>query len=126
LKKSKKKLRILVADDNDDIRDILSHFLSRCGHKVKTVDNGTDAINMTDGDNFDLVLCDLAMPIVSGYDVVKALNGSKKIPKIGIITGCNGGLQQEAGKELKVDFILKKPFKHLALAEHINIVFSQV
>ncbi len=117
-------ISVLVVDDNKEICSVLSSFIYRLGHKAKTVDNGSDAIMMAASEGFDLVLCDIEMPIVSGYDVVKALNGLKKIPKIGIITGCDLELRQEAGEELKVDFILMKPFKYLALAKHIDVAFS--
>ncbi len=115
----------LVVDDNKNICSILSSFLYRLGHKAKTVDNGSDAIMMAASEDFDLVLCDIDMPIVSGYDVAKALNGLKKIPRIGIITGCNLEFRQEAGEELKVDFILMKPFTCQVLAKHIDVAFSQ-
>jgi len=60
-------LRILAADDDEAIRNILDQFLSRDGHNIKTVDNGADAIKMIECEEFDLVLCDLAMPNVFGY-----------------------------------------------------------
>ncbi|MCP5003219.1 MAG: response regulator [Planctomycetes bacterium] len=116
-----KSLRILVVDDEEAIRNILNQLLSRCGHNVKTVDNGADAINMIEGENFDLVLCDLAMPNVFGYDVVKTLNGLKKRPKIGIITGW--GEDCVSDKDMKVDFYLCKPFKHEEMIKHINDLF---
>jgi PAS domain S-box-containing protein len=116
-------LRILVVDDEEAMRNILEQLLSRSGHNVKTVDNGADAINMVEGEGFDLVLCDLAMPNVFGYDVVKVLNGLKKRPKIGIITGWSE--YDVSNKDIKVDFYLKKPFKHSELAKHINELFTE-
>ncbi len=56
---------------------MLNQFLSGSNHDIKTVDNGADAINMVKGEDFDLVLCDLAMPNVFGYVAVKGLNGLK-------------------------------------------------
>ena len=120
-----KSLRILVVDDEETIRDILNQFLSRDGHTVKAVDNGADAINMVDGEDFDLVLCDIAMPNVFGYDVVKALNRLKKRPKIGIVSGWKEKLKNIDDKELNVDFYLKKPFTHSALTKHINEAFVE-
>ncbi len=117
-----KSLRILVVDDEEAIRDILNQFLSRSGHNVKTVDNGADAINMVEGEGFDLVLCDLAMPNVFGYDVVKTLNSLKKRPKIGIVTGWSE--ERVADKDMKVDFYLSKPFKHAELMKHVDELFG--
>ena len=119
-KTNEKSLRILVIDDEESMRDILNQFLSKGGHDVKTTDNGVNVINMIEGERFDLVLCDIAMPNICGYDVVKSLNGLKKRPKIGIISGWSGSLASMADKGLTVDFFLKKPFKHEALAKYIN------
>jgi len=120
-----KSLRILVVDDEETIRDILNQFLSRDGHTVKAVDNGADAINMVEGEDFDLVLCDIAMPNVFGYDVVKALNRLKKRPKIGIVSGWKEKLKNIDDKELNVDFYIKKPFTHSVLTKQINEAFVE-
>ncbi len=123
-KTSVKCLRILVVDDEEAILGILNQFLDRAGHTVKVVSNGADAIKMIHGEIFDLVLCDLVMPNVFGYDVVKALNGLKNRPKIGIISGWNKKSTPGEGKGLKVDFFLKKPFKNKELIKQINKAFS--
>ncbi len=115
---NEKSLRILAVDDEEAILNILNEFLSRRGHKVKTVDNGADAIKMIEGEVFDLVICDLAMPDVFGYDVVKVLNGFKKRPKIGIITGWSE--ERVSDKDMKVDFYLRKPFQLTDLIKHID------
>ena len=118
-------LSILVVDDKEAICRILDKTLSRQGHKVKTVDNGTDAIEIIKKKSFDLVLCDLVMPNVSGYDVIKALHKLEMTPKIGIITGWGVKLKPVDEGELKVDFILKKPFDFSELTKYINdVVFS--
>jgi two-component system cell cycle sensor histidine kinase/response regulator CckA len=119
-----KDLSILVVDDEVNICELLDAYLSNGGHRVKTVDNGVDAIDITMREKFDLVLCDMAMPHVSGYDVIKALNRLDKTPKIGMITGWDGKLITTDGKDLNIDFILKKPFDFNVLTKHINELFS--
>lgn len=117
-------LRILVVDDEKDVCDILDKFLSRRGHTVKTVSNGADAIKIIKVEGFDLVLSDMAMPDVNGYEVVRAIIKLENRPKIGLITGWRGGLERFNEEDVKVDFILKKPFKNSDLIKHINGVFS--
>ncbi len=112
-------LSILVVDDEEEICNILDKFLSKSGNKVKTVNNGADAIELINSENFDLVLCDLAIPIVFGYDVIKAINRLEKRPKIGIITGWGEKLRPMEEEVIKVDFILKKPFSLSELSKHI-------
>jgi len=119
-KVAKKNLHVLVIDDNEDVRVIVENILTDVGHTVKSVDNGRDAIELARTEDFDLVLCDLLMPEVHGYDVIKAFNESGKTQKIGIITGWDDKLKPIDDEEIKVDFILKKPFKQEELENHIN------
>ena len=119
-----KSLRILVVDDEKNICELLGKLLSEVGRKVKTVDNGAEAIELAKSEDFDLVLCDIAMPVVCGYDVIKALNKLKKRPKIGIITGWDEKLKPLENEDLKVDFIIKKPFDLSELTKNINDAFN--
>ena len=116
---SKRDLRILVVDDEEALCAILDQFFSMCGNKVKTVNNGSDAIHIVKTEDFDLVLCDLAMPDILGYDVIEVLNKLEKRPKIGIITGWGKKLNpmQEC---MDVDFIARKPFDFSELTKQIN------
>ncbi len=116
-------LAILVIDDEVNICELLNEYLSNGGHSVQTVDNGADAIDITTREKFDLVLCDMAMPHVSGYDVIKVLNRLEKTPKIGIITGWDGEPIPNGDKDINIDFVLKKPFDFNMLTKHINELF---
>jgi CheY-like chemotaxis protein len=119
-----KSLSILVIDDEDAIQDILNEFLSRNGHSVKTVDNGADALKLIEEEAFDLVLTDLSMTHVNGYEVIKACNKLGKRPKTCLMTGWNEELKLVADEDFKVDFILRKPFKLPELVKHINELFG--
>jgi len=121
---TRRKLHILVIDDNDDVCEIVGGVLTRGGHTVKIVDNGVEAIELVGKEDFDLILCDLLMPNIHGYDVIKVINKLGKVPKIGIMTGWAEDLKPADDVEFKVDFILKKPFKHAELAKHINNLFG--
>ncbi|HJO55538.1 MAG TPA: ATP-binding protein, partial [Candidatus Scalindua sp.] len=99
-------LRVLVVDDEDALCIVLDQFFPRYGNKVKTVNNGSDALNIVNAEDFDLVLFDLVMPDISGYDVIEVLNKLEKRPRIGIITGWGEKLKpMEEGMD--VDFIVK-------------------
>ncbi len=112
-----------MVDDEEEICDILDKFFSKRGHLVKAVNNGREAIELSKRESFDLVLSDMAMPNVYGYDVIKALNKLEKRPKIGIITGWEEKLKHIDDEEFKVDFIIKKPFDFSELTKHINELF---
>ncbi len=121
---SAENLRILVIDDEEDICKLLNKFFSKSGHLVKTVNNGTNAIELINIEPFDLVLCDLAMPDVTGYDVIRALHKLKRTPKIGVITGWRQKLKLIDEENMKVDFVVRKPFNLLELTKQINSVFK--
>jgi len=120
-----RKLDILVVDDNEDLCDVLGDFLTRIGHTVKSFNNSTKALELIGKETFDLVLCDLVMPDIHGYDVIKTINKLGNIPKIGIMTGWDEDGMPIDDENFKVDFILKKPFKHKELTKNINLVFAE-
>jgi len=115
-----KELRVLVVDDEQEICAILVTFLTGKGHTVKTVNSGAEAIELSRREAFDLVLCDLAMPEVTGYDVINVLNELDKKPKIGISTGWGDKLKPIEEEALMVDFIIKKPFNLSELERKIG------
>ncbi len=117
-------LSILVVDDEKAICEILDNVLSERGYEVRTVSNGGEAIELSKREAFDLVLCDLAMPGVHGYDVIKAFSNLEKRPKIGIITGLEEKLKSIDNEDFEVDFIIKKPFDLSELARNINDAFD--
>jgi adenylate cyclase len=77
--------RILVVDDNASNRDLLSRRLQRQGHTVLQAEDGTIALAMAEKDALDLVLLDLMMPGVSGYDVLALLKSNPRSREIPVI-----------------------------------------
>ena len=118
------KLCVLVVDDSEEMCVVMDNFLTMRGHTVTVVNSGAEAIELAGKKDFDLVLCDLSMPDVYGYDVIEALNKLEKRPKTGIMTGWNEKLKPIDDEVYKVDFIIKKPFKHAELAMRINSLFN--
>lgn len=103
------KFKILVVDDEVEICKFLSKGLSKEGHDVKWVKRGQEALEAVKEEQFDVVLCDLAMPGVSGWEVVKALKALEKRPIIGIITGWGDNHEALQNKDPAVDFLIGKP-----------------
>ena len=72
-------LKILVVDDEADLRELLTRSFSREGHEVVAVTDGREALAQATGDGFDIVLLDVALgPGPSGYDVARALRAQRK------------------------------------------------
>jgi CheY-like chemotaxis protein len=117
-------LNVLVVDDEQEMCEVLSDFFTGDGHKVKTANSGTEGISLLKREDFDLVLCDLAMPDVTGRDVIKELYTLDKRPKVGLITGWRLEMEDVKKEDLKVDFVVKKPFKFSELRRDIRNIFS--
>lgn len=77
--------RILVVDDNASNRDLLSRRLQRQGHTVLQAEDGTIALAIVEKEPLDLVLLDLMMPGISGYDILASLKGDARFREIPVI-----------------------------------------
>ena len=77
--------RILVVDDNASNRDLLSRRLQRQGHTVLQAEDGTIALALVEKEALDLVLLDLMMPGISGYDVLTLLKSDPRFRDIPVI-----------------------------------------
>ena len=101
---------ILVIDDEADVRQVVSDMLAAEGHQVVEAANGTDGLSrLVDGPPFDLVLTDLGMPRMTGWEVARAIKASHPLVCVGLLTGW--GDQPDARPEDRgvVNFILPKP-----------------
>jgi len=103
--------RILVIDDEDYVRDILSQMLRVKGHQVVVASNGEEGIERFKNEIFDLVFTDLGMPKISGWEVGKTIK--KMNPKVPIvmITGWGMELNREKMKESGINLLISKPFQ---------------
>lgn len=77
--------RILIVDDNATNRDLLARQLARIGHSVQMAEGGHGALAMLDRDSFDLILLDLMMPIISGFEVLCRLKAQPQTRDIPVI-----------------------------------------
>lgn len=103
-------LRILVVDDNENIREMLEDFLNFEGHNPVLAKDGKEALKIFSEQNFDIVITDLGMPGMSGWELTKQIKQRKSEIPVVIITGWGAQLSAEDMKKNKVDLILSKPF----------------
>jgi CheY-like chemotaxis protein len=76
---------LLVVDDSELSRDVLTRLLERQGHAVRAVANGREAFEALSGDHFDLVLLDIMMPEIDGYEVLRRLKADPKLRDLPVI-----------------------------------------
>ncbi len=108
--KESRRARILVIDDEDSVRDILSRMLKTKGHRVVVAPNGEEGIERFRAETFDLVFTDLGMPKLSGWDVGKTIKGINPKTPIAMITGWGVELDREKLSDSGIDLIISKPF----------------
>ena len=103
--------KVLVIDDEDQFRDFLSKFLNRMGWQALVADNGRAGLELAAAQEPDLVLCDLDMPGMDGYEVLTRFQRdgmSAEVPFI-FLTGCTEPRQMRQGMNLGADDYLTKP-----------------
>ena len=69
-------LKILIAEDDRELRQLFSHVLTKNGYAVKGVSNGQEALDALDTDYFDLIISDVMMPVMDGFELVRLLRSS--------------------------------------------------
>jgi two-component system OmpR family response regulator len=115
--KPKRRLRILVADDERDSVSMLALILQDEGHEVREVYRGAEVLGLAREFNPDAVLLDIGMPGMSGYDVARELRqeyGEKK-PLLIAVTGWKQSSDRILAKLAGFDHHLAKPFESGAL-----------
>jgi len=105
---SGKSLRILVVEDHSDTLQALSRLLAHFGHEISLADGAQNALNAIESEEFDVVLCDIALPDGSGYDVVA--HAKRKGPVTAVaLSGFAATEDIERGRQAGFDFYLGKP-----------------
>jgi DNA-binding response OmpR family regulator len=104
--------RILIAEDNAEIRTLVSSILVEEGHKVGVAHNGQQALDMIMADAPDVLVLDIMMPQMDGYTVLKEIKsaGSREGMKILILTAKTSETDWVRGYKLGADAYLTKPF----------------
>jgi len=102
--------KILVADDEEIIRNYVSRALASRGYAVKTAADGAAALELARQEPFDLLICDLKMPELRGEKVVRAIAGLRPGLRVIVITGSVSEVSASVVPGLEVDGFLVKPF----------------
>ncbi len=101
--------RILIAEDEAPLRNLLRMSLEAIGHHVTTVSDGEEALNAFAAEPFDLVIVDIMMPRVDGFGVCREIRKRSDVPII-MLTALGGTDDMVKGFELGADDYIAKPF----------------
>jgi two-component system, OmpR family, alkaline phosphatase synthesis response regulator PhoP len=114
--------RIFVVDDDADIRQLVTYALVDDGHEVSVARNGAEALEVLLKDSPDLVVLDIMMPGLDGFDVLDQLNQAelRKNLKVLILTAKGSERDWEQGFRLGADMYMTKPFDPEEVVEAVR------
>ena len=119
--------KILIAEDERDIRDLITFTLGFAGYEVVAAANGEEAVNLARQETPDLVLMDVRMPRMTGYEACAAMKADAKLKDIPVIFLSAKGQDSEIQTGLQagaVEYLLK-PFAPDQLTARIQAVLAQ-
>jgi len=105
--------RILVVDDDPDLREFLRLMLTSMGFEVTSAANGQEAFDVMEGHDPDLILLDMKMPVMNGWEFCRAIEGRDARPPIVVLTAAPDPACRAA--EVHADGWLGKPFEYADL-----------
>ncbi|MFZ0545204.1 MAG: response regulator [Candidatus Promineifilaceae bacterium] len=119
-------IKILVAEDEPDIRELIALTLQFGGYDVITAKDGAEAVNVAQENEFDLILMDVRMPRMTGYEACRILRSIESTKEIPIIFLSAKGQESEvqAGLEAGADHYILKPFAPDMLTQKIQEVLD--
>jgi PAS domain S-box-containing protein len=121
----KEKLRILVIDDEDVIRDFLAEMFVSAGYEADAAATGPEGIALFEKNHYDLVFSDLGLPEMSGWDIAKAIRARKPSVPIVLLSGWGIQLDDVRIQECGIDLVLSKPCRMEELLSAVEDVLNR-
>ncbi len=102
---------ILIVEDNNDTRNLISDVLKIHGFSVDAAVNGEQAVNMVTNKHYDVIFMDLMLPVMDGIEASRIILGNNPSQKIIVISACLSRDNVKILKSLGIKNIIPKPFK---------------
>lgn len=120
--------RVLVVDDEPDITALVAYHLAKAGYRVSTAANGRDALNAASEERPDVVVLDVMLPGVGGYDVLSELRRRPETRDVGVIllTARRDEPDRIQGLSLGADDYLTKPFSPAELVLRVQALLRRL
>lgn len=117
-------IRILLAEDEQAMREYLARALEKSGYEVVSVDRGTDAAPLLEESQFDLLLTDIVMPEMDGIELARHCAKVSPKTEVMFITGFSG-VALRAGQSMPQAKVLSKPFHLKDLVLEVERLFNK-
>lgn len=120
-------VRILIAEDESDIRDLVSFTLKFAGYDVSAAKDGQEAVEMAHQEIPDLILLDVRMPRMTGYEACRTIKADPILKDVPVVFLSAKGQDAEikTGLDAGADAYLLKPFGLNELTDQISIILAQ-
>ncbi|MEA2656144.1 MAG: hypothetical protein QOI23_1509, partial [Chloroflexota bacterium] len=116
--------RVLVVEDDEGIREMLKYNLANAGFSVQEASDGASGLRTARTSRPDLILLDLMLPGMSGFDFCRALRKTSRVPVI-MITAKDAEVDKIVGLELGADDYITKPFSTREVLARVNAVLRR-
>jgi len=116
--------KILVVDDIEDIRSLLQEALQASGYHTLEAADGREALSMIEAESPDLVILDIAMPVMSGFQVLRQLRKNSDIPII-MLSARTDTVDKVESLELGADDYITKPFEIAEMTARVEAVLRR-
>ncbi|GAB4423033.1 MAG: hypothetical protein Kow002_12540 [Anaerolineales bacterium] len=119
--------KILIAEDEPDIRDLVAFTLRFAGYEVVTGTNGEEAVELASKELPDLILLDVRMPRLTGYDACKKIKENPQLKDIPVVFLSAKGQESEiqSGMEAGAEEYLLKPFAPDQLTDRVRAILAK-
>lgn len=118
--------RLLIVDDETDLRELMAIVLESVGHEVATARNGADAIALTEHEAFDLLVLDVMMPGITGLEVLCEIRArTTPQPAVLMLSALCSRADVRAGYVAGADDYLAKPYAMTELLERVQILLDE-
>ncbi|HEX8289692.1 MAG TPA: response regulator transcription factor [Pyrinomonadaceae bacterium] len=117
--------RILIVDDDEELCELVSEYLTSADFFVDAVHDGAEGLRKAASDEFDLVTLDVMLPKMNGFDVLRELRETSKIPVL-MLTARGDDTERITGLEIGADDYLAKPFNPRELLARIRAILRRV
>jgi len=119
--------KILIAEDEPDIRELVAFTLRFGGYEVVAATNGEDAVHTASREHPDLILMDVRMPRLTGYDACRIMKASVDLKDIPVVFLSAKGQDSEiqSGLEAGAEEYLLKPFSPNQLTERVRAILAK-
>jgi len=116
--------RILVVDDEPSILELVAYNLRRSGYEVITADNGEDGLRIAREGNIDLLILDVMLPGIDGFEVLRAVRRTSDVPVL-MLTARGEETDRVVGFEIGADDYVTKPFSPRELTGRVRAILRR-